>query len=402
MAETQSSQHRSEPLRAYLTLNAGSSSLKLALFPEDGDSPLATALADRIGPDGVLTVKDSDGRVITSLPGPLDHHETALDTALLNFRALYPSLSLVAVGHRVVHGGTNYSAPVIVTESTVAELDRLRAFAPLHQPHNVAGIRAATKAFPSVPQIACFDTGFHSGHSWINDTFALPREFYERGVRRYGFHGLSYAYVASELTKVAPMIAQKKIVIAHLGNGASLCAIEQGRSVTSTMGFSTLEGLPMGTRCGRIDPGVILYLLDEEKMNSSDISDLLYKRSGLIGLSGLSNDMRTLEASDNPNAEQAIAYFVASIQREIASCAATLGGLDALVFCGGIGENSRAVRERVCAGLNWMGLSVDPAHNAANETFISAASARIPVLVVPTNEELVIARETRKLVTRAS
>jgi acetate kinase len=400
--DAQSPQQKHRSLRAFLTLNAGSSSLKLALFPEEGDNPLATALADRIGPDGVLTVKDSEGRHLETISGPLDHHETALDTALLNFRALYPSLSLIAVGHRVVHGGTNYAASVIVTEALVAELDALRAFAPLHQPHNVAGIRAATKAFPSVPQIACFDTGFHSGHSWINDTFALPRELYERGVRRYGFHGLSYTYVASELTKVAPAIAQKKIVIAHLGNGASLCAIEQGRSVTSTMGFSTLEGLPMGTRCGRIDPGVLLYLLDEEKMTSSELSALLYKRSGLLALSGLSNDMRTLESSDHPNAKQAINYFVASIQREIASCAATLGGLDALVFCGGIGENSRLVRESVCSGLGWMGLGIDAARNAANETFISGPSARIPVIVIPTNEELVIAREARLLVAHAS
>jgi acetate kinase len=247
-------------------------------------------------------------------------------------------------------------------------------------------------AFPGVPQVACFDTAFHRSHPFVNDTFALPRALYAEGVRRYGFHGLSYDYIAGELARTAPHLAAGRVVVAHLGNGASMCAITNGRSIASTMGFSALDGLPMGTRCGQLDPGVLLYLMDQKGMSAAQISDLLYKQSGLLGLSGLSNDMRTLESAGTPEADEAIAYFVFRCQREIGAMAAALGGIDALIFCGGIGENARNVRARICERLGWMGIEVDHALNAANARVISSDIARTTVMVIPTNEELVIAR----------
>ncbi|MGL5447982.1 MAG: acetate/propionate family kinase, partial [Rhabdaerophilum sp.] len=244
-------------------------------------------------------------------------------------------------------------------------------------------------------QIACFDTAFHRNHPWVNDTFALPRALYDEGVRRYGFHGLSYEYIAAELARIAPSLSKGRVIVAHLGNGASMCALHDGRSVASTMGFSALDGLPMGTRCGQLDPGVLLYLMDQKGMTAEQISDLLYRQSGLLGLSGLSNDMRTLEAAAKPEAAQAIDYFVFRCQREVGAMAAALGGIDALVFCGGIGENSRLIRSRICERLDWMGIEIDHARNAANAQVISSELARATVLVIPTNEEIVIARAAR-------
>ena len=252
------------------------------------------------------------------------------------------------------------------------------------------------ESFPGVPQVACFDTAFHRNHPWVNDTFALPRSFYDQGVRRYGFHGLSYDYVSGELARIAPQLAEGRVVIAHLGNGASMCALQDGRSMASTMGFSALDGLPMGTRSGQLDPGVLLYLMDQRRMSAAEISDLLYKKSGLLGLSGLSNDMRTLEAAGTPEAAQAIDYFVFRAQREVGAMAAALGGIDALVFCGGIGENSRLIRARICERLDWMGIEIDHQRNAANDRVISSEMARTTVMIVPTNEELVIARAARE------
>jgi acetate kinase len=315
--------------------------------------------------------------------------------AIDSFRLAFPELKLEAVGHRVVHGGAEFAEPVVVDDAVVAQLEQSAAFAPLHQPHNLAGIRAAMELFPTAPQVACFDTAFHRNHPWVNDVFALPRTFYDEGVRRYGFHGLSYAYVAGELHRIAPQIAAGRVIVAHLGNGASMCAIQGGQSVASTMGFSALDGLPMGTRCGQLDPGVLLYLMDQRGMSAREISDLLYKQSGLLGLSGLSNDMRTLEAAGTPEAAQAIDYFVFRCQREVGALAAAMGGIDALVFCGGIGENSRLIRARICERLGWMGIEIDHSLNAANETVISSTMARTSVMVVPTNEELVIARAAR-------
>ncbi|MFO1108647.1 MAG: acetate/propionate family kinase [Bradyrhizobium sp.] len=383
--------------KAVLTLNAGSSSLKVSLFPLSGDEPLATGLVDRIGPEGTVKLKSADGGAIAA-EGDLTNHAGAVAATIAGFGARWPDLDLLAVGHRVVHGGASHSAPLLLDETRIAELDGFSPFAPLHQPHNLAGVRAAMASFPGVPQVACFDTAFHRSHPWVNDAFALPREMYDAGVRRYGFHGLSYEYIAGELSRVAPHLAQGRVVVAHLGSGASMCAIQNGRSVASTMGFSALDGLPMGTRCGQLDPGVLLYLMDQKGMTPHEVSDLLYKKSGLLGLSGLSNDMRTLEAAATPEAAQAIDYFVFRCQREIGAMAAALGGIDALIFCGGIGENSRLIRARICERLGWMGIEIDHARNAGNAEIISSDLARATVLVLPTNEELVIARAVREVV----
>jgi acetate kinase len=382
--------------RAVLTLNAGSSSLKVSLYPETGPQPLASGLADRIGPNGILRLADAAGAPITA-EGDVTTHAGALQAMLAGLRARWPDLALAAIGHRVVHGGAERSAPEAVNEALLSELERLTPFAPLHQPHNLAGIRAAMAAFPGVPQVACFDTAFHRSPPFVNDTFALPRALYAEGVRRYGFHGLSYEFIAGELAEAAPHLAAGRVVVAHLGNGASMCGLSNGRSVSSTMGFSALDGLPMGTRCGQLDPGVVLYLMDQKGLSAKAISDLLYKQSGLLGLSGISNDMRTLEASETREAAEAIDYFVFRCQREAGAMAAALGGIDALVFCGGIGENSRLIRARICERLGWMGIEIDHARNAANERVISSDVARTTVMVIPTDEELVIARAARAL-----
>jgi len=383
--------------RAVLTLNAGSSSLKVALFPEAGEVPLATGHADRIGAEGVLTLKDVTGAPIPAA-GDLASHAGAIDAVIAGFRACWPDLHLVAIGHRVVHGGADRKTPAPVDEALLVALQELAPFAPLHQPHNLAGIRAAMMAFPGVPQVACFDTSFHRSQPFVNDTYALPRAMYDEGVRRYGFHGLSYDFIAGELARTAPDLAAGGVVVAHLGNGASMCAIQNSRSVASTMGFSALDGLPMGTRSGQVDPGVLLYLMEQKRMPASDISDLLYKKSGLLGLSGLSNDMRTLEAARTPEAGHAIDHFVYRCQREIGALAATMAGIDALVFCGGIGENSRLIRARICERLGWMGIEIDATRNADNDRVISSDLARTTVMVIPTNEELVIARAARAVV----
>jgi acetate kinase len=381
-----------------LTLNAGSSSLKFALFPEAGETPMATGMVDSIGADATLKLRDGESNEIDP---PRDSgfadHAQALEGVLGALDNSFPGLSISAVGHRVVHGGPEFAAPVVIDDTILARLETFSPFAPLHQPHNLAGIYAAATAFPEAVQVACFDTAFHRSNPFVNDTFALPRDYFEKGVRRYGFHGLSYEYIAGALAEKAPLLASGRVVVAHLGNGASLCAIQDGRSIASTMGFSALDGLPMGTRCGQIDPGVLLYLMDQEGMDSKAISDLLYKKSGLLGLSGISHDLRTLEASDAPEARQAIDYFVYRIQREIAGMAAALGGIDALVFCAGIGENSRLIRARVCERLEWMGIEIDHQRNASNGPLISSDLSRTQVLVLPTNEELVIARAARRL-----
>jgi acetate kinase len=382
---------------AVLTLNAGSSSLKVALFPAAGERPLATGLADRIGPEGTLKLKDAAGEALPA-SGDLATHAGAMAAAIAAFRGRWPDLTLLAVGHRVVHGGALRTAPATVDAALLDELAALTPFAPLHQPHNLAGIRAAMAAFPGTPQVACFDTAFHRGQPRVNEAFALPRALYDEGVRRYGFHGLSYDYIAGALRRIAPGLAGGRVVVAHLGNGASMCAMREGRSVASTMGFSALDGLPMGTRTGQIDPGVLLYLMDQKGMDAAAISDLLYRRSGLLGLSGLSNDMRVLEAAGTPEAAEAIDHFTARCRRAVAEMAAVLEGIDALVFTAGIGENARSVRAAVAGGLGWMGIAVDPARNAANATVISPESAAVTVMVVPTNEEWVIARAARAAV----
>jgi acetate kinase len=383
---------------AILTLNAGSSSLKFALYPLVGDDPLASGIAERIGDKGSLTVHRGDGLPVPATKVPdVSSHVAALQSALQMLGACFGQLDVVAVGHRIVHGGPDHAAPLLLDKDKLAELERLNPFAPLHQPHNLAGVRAAMTAFPSARQVACFDTAFHRSHDFVNDVFALPRRYYEAGVRRYGFHGLSYEFVAGELRRVAPALAAGRVIVAHLGNGASLCAMHNGSSAASTMGFSPLDGLPMGTRCGQLDPGVVLFLMDQEGKSAADIADLLYRQSGLLGLSGVSNDMRTLEASRAPAAAQAIDYFVNRIQREIGAMAAALGGIDALVFCGGIGENSVMIRRRVCEGMAWIGMEVDPARNAAGEAVVSSDESRVRVMVIRTNEEAVIVRSVRAM-----
>lgn len=384
--------------QAILALNAGSSSVKFALYDAADDSMIASGLVDRIGKDATITLKTGDGARLPVGVGPIENHDQAIAQVLESLRKAFPDVRARAIGHRVVHGGAEFAKPVIIDAGVIARLEALSPFAPLHQPHNIAGIRAAMAAFPDAPQIACFDTAFHRTHPWVNDTFALPRSYYERGVRRYGFHGLSYEFIASELQRIAPSVAAGRVVVAHLGNGASMCAVQSGRSVASTMGFSALDGLPMGTRCGQLDPGVVLYLMDQEKLSPDEIARLLYNDSGLLGLSGgLSNDMRTLEASDEPEARQAIEYFVFRIQRELGAMAAAMGGIDALVFCGGIGENSRLIRARVCERTEWMGLEIDHTRNADNALIISSDVSRAKIMVIETNEGVMIARAARAL-----
>lgn len=384
-----------------LVLNAGSSSLKFGLFTDAADPQvLLTGLVDRIGGAAHLRLKDAAGRELHNAQLPeadAGDHGGALRAALARIEAQYPGARISAVGHRIVHGGRDFCDPVLITPQVLADLTGLIPFAPLHQPHNLAGVQAALAAFPGARQVACFDTAFHRSHPFVNDTFALPRSYYEKGVRRYGFHGLSYDYIAGALADLAPTLHAGRTVVAHLGNGASMCGMLAGRSMASTMGFSALDGLPMGTRSGQLDPGVLLYLMEQEGMNAAEIADLLYRRSGLLGLSGISHDMRTLLASDAPEARMAIDYFTFRIRRELGGLSAALEGLDAVVFTGGIGENAARIRARVCAGMGWIGIDLDEVRNAANDTVISSDYSRVRVLVIPTNEELVIARAATRI-----
>jgi acetate kinase len=386
-----------------LTLNAGSSSLKVGLFALGAGEPEArmTALIERIGGEAGLKAKDGSGGEIAGGPLPAADaadHDGALRAVLRLLAEHFPKAEIAAVGHRVVHGGPDYAAPTPVTAETLARLETFQSFAPLHQPANLAGVRAAARAFPAAAQVACFDTAFHRNQPFANDAFALPRRFYEQGVRRYGFHGLSYEYVSGELGRRAPGLASGRVVVAHLGNGASMCGLLDGRSVASTMGFTALDGLPMGTRCGQLDPGVLLYLMDQEGMDAKAISDLLYKESGLLGLSEVSNDMREILAAGTQAAHEAVDYFVFRVRRELGGLAAALGGLDALVFCGGIGENAREIRDRVCEGMGWIGIELDHGRNAENGFELSSQLSRVRVLRIPTNEEIVIARAAARLV----
>lgn len=376
-----------------LVLNAGSSSLKFALY-EGAGAPqvLLKGLVERIGGAARLKLK-GDAKKDVALPdAQAGSHQGALTAVLGELDALFPNAQIEAVGHRVVHGGMDFAEPVEITPDIIDRLGQFASFAPLHQPHNLAGIRAALDAFPKARQVACFDTAFHRQHPFVNDTFALPRAYYEKGVRRYGFHGMSYDYISGALKDMAPDLHAGRVVVAHLGNGASMCGLSGGRSVASSMGFSALDGIPMGTRSGQLDPGVMLYMMQEEGLSADEIADLLYRKSGLLGMSGISNDMRTLLASDAAEAREAIDYFCFRIRRELGGLAAALKGLDAVVFTGGIGENAAPIREQVCADLEWIGIELDAARNAANDTVISSDAARVKVMVIPTNEELVIAR----------
>jgi acetate kinase len=383
-----------------LTINAGSSSLKTALYT-DALEPLAGAQVEGLGTNPEFVLRNGAGEkvLVDHLEGErvVSEHAGALAVVLGAIRERFPALAVAAVGHRVVHGGMAFMAPVAVDEPILAQLEALQPLAPLHQPHNLAGIRACRAAFPGVPQVACFDTAFHRAHPKVSDIFALPRALYDEGVRRYGFHGLSYEYVTARLREEAPFHAEGRVVICHLGSGASLCATRGGLSVASTMGFSALDGLPMGTRPGQLDPGILLYLMSEKGMDAKAISDLLYKKSGLLGLSGLSNDMRDLLASDHPHAREAIDYFVARIRREIGAMAAALEGLDAIVFTGGIGENAAPIREYILEAMEWIGVELDRARNSAGAGIISSDRSRVRVFVIRTDEEKMIATHAREV-----
>lgn len=382
-------------------LNAGSSSIKFAIHGADPALPLLfRGQVEAIGVAPRLTLEDADGAQL----GEQGWEAAGFDHAAAT-RAIIAAIgsrlgggALAGVGHRVVHGGTRHLAPKRVDAALLADLETLVPLAPLHQQHNLAAIRALAAAAPEVPQVACFDTAFHAGQPLIARRYALPRALHEQGVQRYGFHGISYEYISRRLRDVAPKLAAGRVVIAHLGNGASLCAVHDGRSVASTMGFTAVEGLVMGTRCGSVDPGVFVYLMDEHGMGPREIEDLIYRRSGLLGVSGISSDMRTLRSSAAPAAAEAIALFVYRVMREIGSMAAALGGLDGLVFTAGIGEHDAATREQVVAGCGWLGLTLEPARNAAGKAGrISSDQSPHEVWVIPTDEERMIAEHMRAL-----
>ncbi|MBV8187606.1 MAG: acetate/propionate family kinase [Alphaproteobacteria bacterium] len=381
---------------AIAVLNAGSSSIKFALYEATPEETLLfRGQIESIGLAPHLKVADAAGAVVGERrwpDGKLDHRE-ATNEILKVGRELLAGRPVLAFGHRVVHGGVGFTGPVRIDRAVMDELAKLVPLAPLHQPHNLAPIEAIAAA-SAIPQVACFDTAFHRSQPALAQAFGLPRDITAAGVRRYGFHGLSYDFIVSRLRQLDPALARQRLVIAHLGNGASACAVHEGLSVASTMGFTAVDGLMMGTRTGALDPGVLLWLLDERGYDSKAIEDLLYRKSGLLGVSGLSSDMRTLRQSAEPAAREAIALFVYRIVREVGSLAAALGGLEGLVFTAGIGENDAATRAEVGAGCSWLGVTVDPSRNAAGRGVISSDASRVKVLVLPTDEERMIARYT--------
>jgi acetate kinase len=388
-----------------LVINAGSSSIKFSLYEVGAMRTLELASKgqmDGIGTRPRLRVRDARGAVLTAQTYAADDVPdvpAAMERVGGWLRTSLDGVVPVAVGHRVTHGGPAYLSPVVVDRRVLTALEDLIPLAPLHQPYNVAPIRSVGARFPGIPQVACFDTAFHRGHAGVADRYALPDALYQEGVRRYGFHGLSYESVIRTLTRIAPDVAQGAVVVAHLGNGASMCAIRDGRSVDSTMGFTTLDGLPMGTRCGQLDPGVVLHLLLEKGWSPRSVERLLYRDAGLRGLSGVSNDVRDLLASDTPGARLALDYLVYRIGRELGSLAAALNGIDALVLTAGIGENSPEMRARVCARAEWLGVRLDDTANRAGGPRISAADSRVSAWVIPTDEELMIAEHTADALT---
>jgi acetate kinase len=384
-----------------LVINAGSSSIKFSVFETAADrslSPGAHGQVEGIGTSPRLEVSDARGLKLAEQPIATDGHVSAIAAIHEWFAGHIGSeAGFSGVSHRVVHGGFAYFEPVLIDDKVLSDLCELVPLAPLHQPHNIAAIRAVARTAPNVPQIACFDTAFHHSQPAIAQEFALPGEYWAKGVRRYGFHGLSYEYIVSVLPEVAPDCVEGKLVVAHLGNGASMCAIDKGRSIATTMGFTTVDGLPMGTRAGSLDPGVILYLLEHEGMDAQAIERLIYDRSGLLGVSGISSDMRTLLASSSPSAKEAIDLFVYRIGRELGSLVAALSGLDAIIFTAGIGEHAAEIRARVCHGAHWLGIELDEDANAKDGPRISIAKSKVSAWVVPTDENLMIARHTRQL-----
>jgi acetate kinase len=390
-----------------ITINSGSSSIKFALFPAEGELSRRTALCegqiDGIGGEACFSATDNAGRQIaTERLQARTTHEDALGLLFRWLNSHFADQPLIAAGHRVPHGGSLYAAPVLLNPTIIADLERLVPLAPLHQPHSLAAIQALGTIHPRLPQVACFDTAFHCTQPQVAKMFALPRALAGEGVRRYGFHGLSYEYIASVLPDYAGLAAEGKVVVAHLGHGASMCAMLARRSVATTMGFTGLDGLPMGHRCGSIDPGVLLYLMDEKKMDAAAITDLLYERSGLLGVSGISDDVRTLLASKDPRAAEAIRLFTYRIGRELGSLAAALGGLDALVFTAGIGEHAVTIREQVCKDAAWLGVELDHEANANGGPRITSRNSRVTAWVIPTDEDVMIARHTATLINAGS
>jgi len=387
---------------AIVVVNAGSSSIKFAAFACDAGSLEMSARLlhgeiDGIGRESRLVAWDQDGVPLhgDGIADTGDTPQAQAHALRLLFEWLelqLPGRTVLAVGHRVVHGGEHFVEPVLVDADILARLDALSPLAPLHQPHNLAAIRVIAGLLPTLPQVASFDTAFHATQSWVAQAYALPRRVRDAGVRRYGFHGLSYEYIASVLPTHLGELADARVVVAHLGNGASLCAMRARRSVATTMGFTALDGLMMGTRCGNLDPGVVLYLQATLGMSPGEVEHMLYQESGLLGVSGISADMRTLEASTDPRAREAIAMFVHRITRELGSLAAELGGLDVLVFTAGIGEHDPTVRAQVCESARWLGVEIDDAANQANAARIDGTGSRVQVHVLPTDEELILAR----------
>ena len=389
-------------MQTIVVINAGSSSIKFSLFDVRGDT-LELELHGQI--EGIYTAphfvaRTAAGAVIAEQRWPagseLGHHG-ALEQVRAFLRQQQDGRQLIGVGHRVVHGGPQHARPERITPQLLDELQAFVPLAPLHQPHNLAPIRILLDEMPELPQVACFDTAFHRSNPDVAQRFALPARLHDAGVRRYGFHGLSYEYIAEALRDCDPAAAAGKVVVLHLGNGASMCAIDGGRSIASTMGFTAVEGLPMGTRCGALDPGVLLYLMQHDGMDAAALEKLLYQQSGLLGVSGVSSDMRTLLASDAPGAKLAVDLYLYRIRRELGSLAAALGGLDAIVFTAGIGEHAAPIRERVCRDAAWLGVELDPVANAAGHALISTPDSRVRAWELPTNEELMIARHTRDL-----
>jgi acetate kinase len=381
-----------------LVVNAGSSSVKFQIFAVDGDGRLRRQIKgqiDGIGSRPRLRATDATGAPLADRAYPIDTVQDVSDALKVASAWLRDELRItpLAVGHRVVHGGPDYDRPVLIDHSVVSRLEGLAQLAPLHQPHNLAPIRSLLANFPSLPQVACFDTAFHRSHDDLADFYAIPRRLHQEGVRRYGFHGLSYEYISKTLPRVAPEIATGRVIVAHLGSGASMCALHGGRSIESTLGFTALDGLPMGTRPGQIDPGVILYLISAKGMSPAEVQNFLYRDCGLKGLSGVSNDMRELQTSLDPNAAFAVEYFVYRAALNAGMLAAALQGIDALVFTAGIGENSVSIRARIAERLGWLGIVLDSVENAKHALLISRAGTT-PVYVVPTDEELMIAQHT--------
>ena len=383
-----------------LVLNAGSSSLKFCVFQRPAGKAWhleARGQIEGIGTSPRLSVKNADGNMLVNQDVAVRDGRGAIDALAVWLRSKYGGSRVVAVGHRVVHGGTRFTGPTVVNPEVLAELRNLVPLAPLHQPHNLAAIEAVYERLPHVPQVACFDTSFHRGQPPVAELIPLPHDLRQSGLQRYGFHGLSYEYIASALREVAPEIAHGRVIVAHLGSGASMCALHKGKSLDSTFGFTALDGLCMGTRPGALDPGVVLHLFQDLKLSAKEVEALLYKKSGLLGISGISNDMRDLLGRTEPEARLAVEYFVYRAAKEIGALAAVLRGVDALVFTAGIGENSPEIRQRICEASAWLGVELDTQANARKGPRISTAQSKVSAWVIPTNEELMIARHMTSL-----